>query len=56
MDWDMGPGETASLPSKWMSEDGKSCYLLFSGDDCFSVRAVNFHTVASNTPNKNLIK
>ena len=44
MDWDMGPGETASIPSKWMSEDGKSCYYLFSGDDCFSVRGVNFIT------------
>jgi CubicO group peptidase (beta-lactamase class C family) len=44
MDWDMGPGETASLPTKWMSEDGRSCYLLFSGNDCFSLRAVNFIT------------
>jgi len=26
------------LPTKWMSSDGKTCYLLFSGDDCFSVR------------------
>jgi CubicO group peptidase (beta-lactamase class C family) len=37
-DWDMGPGETASLPARWMSKDGKICYLLFSGNDCFSVR------------------
>jgi CubicO group peptidase (beta-lactamase class C family) len=44
MDWDMGPGETASLPTKWMSDDGRSCYLLFSGDDCFSVRGVSFIT------------
>jgi CubicO group peptidase (beta-lactamase class C family) len=44
MDWDMGPGETASIPTKWMSEDGKSCYYLFSGDDYFSVRGVNFIT------------
>ena len=42
MDWDMGPGETASIPVKWMSEDGRSCYYLFSGDDYFSVRGVNF--------------
>ena len=42
MDWDMGPGETASIPTKWMSEDGRSCYLLFSGDDCFSVRGMKF--------------
>lgn len=44
MDWDMGPGETASLPTKWMSDDGRSCYLVFSGDDCFSVRRVSFIT------------
>lgn len=36
--WDMGPGETSSLPTKWMSEDGKTIHLVFSGDDHFSVR------------------
>jgi len=36
--WDIGPGETSSLPTKWMSSNGKTCYLLFSGEDCFSVR------------------
>jgi CubicO group peptidase (beta-lactamase class C family) len=36
--WDVGPGETSSFPTKWMSSDGKTCYLLFSGEDCFSVR------------------
>lgn len=36
--WDIGPGETASFPTKWMSEDGRTCHLVFSGDDCFSVR------------------
>jgi len=36
--WDTGPGETSCLPTKWMSEDGRTCYLLFSGDDHFSVR------------------
>lgn len=36
--WDVGPGETSSFPTKWMSNDGKTCYLLFSGDDYFSVR------------------
>lgn len=41
-DWDVGPGETSSFPTKWMSEDGKTCYMLFSGDDCFSVRKVTF--------------
>jgi CubicO group peptidase (beta-lactamase class C family) len=38
--WDIGPGETASLPPKWMSEDGRTCHLVFSGNDSFSVRKV----------------
>jgi hypothetical protein len=36
--WDVGPGESASLPAKWMSADGRTVHLVFSGDDCFSVR------------------
>ncbi|SRR5579883_1915653 len=36
--WDVAPGETASFPAKWMSTEGKSMYLVFSGEDCFSVR------------------
>ncbi|MHC4682534.1 MAG: DUF4185 domain-containing protein, partial [Planctomycetota bacterium] len=36
--WDVGPGETNSFPAKWISADGKTCHLLFSGDDCFSIR------------------
>jgi len=43
-EWDTGPGETSSFPAKWMSRDGKSCYLLFSGNDSFSVRKVEFVT------------
>ena len=42
--WDVGPGETASFPAKWMSEDGTKIHLLFSGDDCFSVRAATLVT------------
>jgi CubicO group peptidase (beta-lactamase class C family) len=41
-DWDVGPGETASLPTKWMSKDGKTAYLVFSGNDSFSVRKIYF--------------
>ena len=37
-EWDVGPGETNSFPVKWMSDDGKTCHLVFSGDDHFSVR------------------
>jgi len=36
--WDVGPGETASFPTKWIAADGKTLYLVFSGEDCFSVR------------------
>ncbi len=36
--WDVGPGETASMPTKWMSEDGRTIHMVFSGDDHFSVR------------------
>jgi CubicO group peptidase (beta-lactamase class C family) len=45
-EWDVGPGETSSFPVKWMSGDGKTCFLLFSGEDCFSVREVGFLTKA----------
>ena len=36
--WDVGPGETSSFPTKWMSQDGTTIHLLFSGDDYFSTR------------------
>jgi CubicO group peptidase (beta-lactamase class C family) len=36
--WDVGPGESGCFPTKWMSEDGTQMWLVFSGDDCFSVR------------------
>jgi hypothetical protein len=39
-EWDVGPGETATLPTKWISRDGRSMHLLFSGDDYFSVRSL----------------
>ncbi len=36
--WDMGPGEHGDFPSKWMSADGRTVHLVFSGEDAFSVR------------------
>ncbi|MFP4055426.1 MAG: hypothetical protein ACLF0G_00980 [Candidatus Brocadiia bacterium] len=36
--WDVGPGETSHFPTKWMSPDGRTLHLVFSGDDAFSVR------------------
>jgi hypothetical protein len=36
--WDVGPGESSSIPTKWISDDGRTVHLVFSGDDHFSVR------------------
>lgn len=36
--WDVGPGETCSLPTKWMKDSGRTLHLVFSGEDHFSVR------------------
>ena len=43
-DWDVGPGETSSFPVKWMSDDGRTLHLVFSGDDYFSVRQARLTT------------
>jgi CubicO group peptidase (beta-lactamase class C family) len=42
--WDVGPGETSCFPTKWMSADGKTLHLVFSGDDSFSVRRAVLET------------
>jgi hypothetical protein len=42
--WDVGPGETASFPPKWMSADGRTLHLVFSGDDYFAVRKATLVT------------
>jgi hypothetical protein len=44
--WDVGPGETCSLPTKWMKENGRSLHLVFSGDDQFSVRKLTAELAA----------
>ena len=36
--WDVGPGEHGDFPAKWMGEDGRELWLVFSGEDAFSVR------------------
>ncbi len=33
-----GWGEAQHIPSKWLSDDGRTFHLVFSGDDSFSVR------------------
>lgn len=41
-EWDVGPGEAGCFPTNWMSADGQICYLVFSGNDYFSIRKVIF--------------
>ena len=36
--WDVSPGEMGSFPTKWMSDDGVTLYMVFSDSDSFSVR------------------
>jgi CubicO group peptidase (beta-lactamase class C family) len=47
--WDVGPGENASFPTKWMSADGKTLHLVFSGDDSFSVRRATVELTTNAT-------
>jgi CubicO group peptidase (beta-lactamase class C family) len=49
-DWDVGPGETATFPTKWISDDGRTMHLVFSGDDCFSVREATLFLKRTNAP------
>ncbi len=53
--WDVGPGETSSFPAKWMSEDGKTVHLVFSGDDHFSVRKATLRTSPEPCDNRGLV-
>jgi hypothetical protein len=41
--WDVGPGESSNFPNKWMSRDGRTMYLVFSGEDHFSLRRVDLN-------------
>ena len=48
-DWDVGPGDSASFPSKWMSADGTILHLVFSGNDSFSVRQATLVLSSNNS-------
>lgn len=37
---DVGTGNTASFPTKCISQDDRTAHLVFAGDDHFSVRQV----------------
>ncbi|MBC8868581.1 MAG: hypothetical protein H8E44_04150 [Planctomycetes bacterium] len=40
------PREHGDFPVKWMSKDGETAYLVFSGDDYFCVRNARFRLTA----------
>jgi hypothetical protein len=42
--WDMGPGECNAIPTKWLSSDGKSGFLVSSTDDKFTTRGFTITT------------
>jgi CubicO group peptidase (beta-lactamase class C family) len=44
--WDVDPGESASFPVKWMSADGRTVHLVFSGGDGFCVRRATLRPIA----------
>jgi CubicO group peptidase (beta-lactamase class C family) len=48
--WDVGPGDTASFPTRWMSGDGKTLYLVSSGDDHFAVRKAGLTLAGTGKP------
>lgn len=50
--WDVGPGEHADFPSKWIRDDGRTLYLAFSGDDSFSVRKATLRLAESAEPGR----
>jgi hypothetical protein len=52
--WDVGPGDSASFPAKWISPDGLTLHLVFSGDDSFAVRRARFITTprSERPPNR----
>jgi len=47
--WDVDPGEAQHLPTKWISSDGSTLHLVFSGKDSFSVRQATL-TLSGNAP------
>jgi CubicO group peptidase (beta-lactamase class C family) len=44
-EWDVSPGESCSIPTKWMNDDTRTIHLVFSGDDSFSVRKATLQVV-----------
>lgn len=49
--WDVNTGETGSFPTKWMNGESKTMFLIFSGNDSFSVRKVKI-TISPDAVNR----
>lgn len=47
--WDWGPGDMGTFPTKWISEDGLTMYLAFSGNDRLSVRRADLTWLVTPT-------
>ena len=45
--WDVDPGESAHIPAKWISSDGRTCHLVFADSDSFAVRRFTLTAVPS---------
>ena len=52
--WDVEPGESANFPTKWMSADGRTVHLVYSGGDSFNVRraVLTLETDKKNRPDR----
>jgi hypothetical protein len=42
-EWDVAPGDSASIPAKWISAGGRTLHIVFSGEDSFSVWEFAIH-------------
>jgi hypothetical protein len=40
--WDVGPGDSSVIPTKWISGDGRTFHLVYAGEDSFSLRRGTF--------------
>jgi len=54
--WDMGPGERAEIPSKWLSQDGKTGWLMSSTNDELTVRKFYLETGAGQSTTEIIMK
>lgn len=49
-EWDVDPGESGTLPSKWFSDDGRTVHLAFASDEAFAVRRAQLSVAETSAP------